>query len=402
MLFGIRIIPAGERIAVWNARGEVRLVDGPQRLALWRETAKPVPRWSAREGEYLVVTYRDGRVEHLPGPAMLWQHPVEHLSIERAEAIAISAHEAVVVYGRDARQAVQRRIVRGPAQFVPASGEWLHQFSWHGADPARPARKVPRALRFERLRVIPDQMYIEVEAVRTADDALITVHFMLFFELIDIETMLDQTHDPIADLVNALTADVIEFAAARSFEAFKADTERLNDLATFTQVEGRAARIGYRIGKVVYRGYDANQQLQAMHDRAIEARTGLRLEAETEAQAQELADLKLVRERERTVQRQAMEQDAARHAAALERLQVEEGIVRRRLDADARRQERTADHLQRLAQRQETDRQRSTFAAGMRDAGVDVTRWMVARYQHPDRLIRIEGRENLQLQMATP
>ena len=401
MLFGIRIIPAGERVAVWNARGEVRLVDGPQRLPLWRETARPVPHWSAREGEYLVVTYRDGRVEHLPGPVMLWQHPVEHLSIERAEAIAISAHEAVVVYGRDGG-AVRRRIVRGPAQFVPASGEWLHQFSWHGADPARPARKIPRALRFERLRVIPDQMYIEVEAVRTADDALLTVHFMLFFELAEIETMLDQTHDPIADLVNALTADVIEFAAARTFEAFKADTERLNELDTFAQVGARAARIGYRIGKVVYRGYDANAQLQAMHDRAIEARTGLRLEAETEAQAQELADLKLVRERERTVQRQAMEQDAARHAAALERMQVEEGIVRRRLDADARRQQRTADHVQRIAQRHETDNQRLAFAGGMRDAGVDVTRWLVARYQHPDRLIRIEGRENLQLQLTEP
>jgi len=399
MLYGIRTILAGDRLALWNQQGEVRLVDGPRRLWLWRETTQRVERHTAREGEYLIVTHRDGRVEHLPGPVMLWQHPVEHRSVQLAEAIAISAHEAVVVYGRD-DEVVRRRVVRGPAQFVPRSGEWLHQFSWHGADPKHLTRKIPQALQFERLRVIPDQMYIEVESVRTADDALIAVRFMLFFELADIEVMLDQTHDPVADLVNALTADVIEFAATRTFEAFKADTERLNLLTTFTQLEGRATRIGYRIGKVVYRGYTANEQLQSMHDRAIEARTRLRLESETETQAQELADLRLTRERDRIVQRQAMEQDAARHTASLEKLQEEERIARHRLAADASRAERDADHQQRLGQRQELDQQKQTFATGMREAGVDMTRWLVARYQHPDRLIRIEGRENLQLQVA--
>jgi hypothetical protein len=290
--------------------------------------------------------------------------------------------------------------VRGPAQFVPASGEWLHQFSWHGADPRRPERKIPRALQFERLRVIPDQMYLQVEAVRTSDDALITVDFMLFFELSDIDTMLDQTHDPIADLVNALTADVIEFAAARTFEGFKEATDHLNQLETFTQLAGRAVRIGYRIGKVVYRGYHASQQLQAMHDHAIEARTGLRLESETEEQAQTLADLKLTRERDRTQVRQAMEQESAAHAARLAQAEAEAQITRQRLASDARRAMRDADHQVHLRQRQDLDRQKQTFATGMAQAGVDVTRWLVARYQHPDRLIRIEGRDDLQLQVT--
>lgn len=37
--------------------------------------------------------------------------------------------------------------------------------------------------------------------VRTKDDALITVKQMVFFELRDIETMLNQTADPIADFI---------------------------------------------------------------------------------------------------------------------------------------------------------------------------------------------------------
>jgi hypothetical protein len=399
MLFGIHTVLAGQRVAVWNATGEVRLVDGPCRRWLWRETVRPVERHSARDGEYLIITYQDGRVEHRAGPVMVWQHPTEHLSIVCAQAIAISAHEAVVVYGRDG-DVVRRRVVRGPAQFVPASGEWLHQFSWHGADPKRPDHKIPRALQFERLRVIPDQMYLQVEAVRTSDDALITVDFMVFFELADIHTMLDQTHDPIADLINALTADTIEFAAARTFEQFKAETDHLNQLDTFVQLLGRAQRIGYRIGKVVYRGYHASQQLQAMHDHAIEARTSLRLEAETEEQAQTLADLKLTRERDRTQVRQAMEQESAAHAARLAQAEAEAQITRDRLASDARRDIRDADHRLHLRQRQELDQQKQAFATGMAQAGVDVTRWLVARYQHPDRLIRIEGRDDVQLQMT--
>lgn len=396
MLF--HTIKTGERVAIWSQSGAVRIVDGPR--LLWPGTGRLelLAQHSARDGEYLIVTHRDGRVEHLSGPTMLWEDPVGHQSIVKAEAIAISANEAVVVYGRSADR-IQRRIVKGPAQFVPASGEWLHQFSWHGSDPKRPERKVPNALRFERLRVIPDQMYVEVDSVRTADDALIAVRFMVFFELIDIELMLDQTHDPIADLLNALTADIIEFAAARPFERFKADTEQLNQIDTFAQLIGRAARIGYRVGKVVYRGYAASQQLQAMHDHAIEARTRLRLEAETEAQAQELADLKQRREQERTVQRQAMEQDAARHAASLERFAQEERLALELLASDAQRGRREADHGQRLRQRAASDQQRLAFTSGMRAAGVDLTRWLVARYQHPDRLIRVEGGEPVQLHL---
>jgi hypothetical protein len=321
---------------------------------------------------------------------MLWQHPIDHIQVETREAIAISAHEAVVVYGKEA-EVVRRRVVRGPARFVPASGEWMHQFSWHGADPQQPKRKIPRALQFQCLRIIPDQMYVEVETVRTADDALLAVSFMIFFELIDIEHMLDQTHDPIADLINALTADVIEFAAARSFEAFKADTEALNELETFAQLQHRCAHIGYRIAKVVYRGYVANAALQAMHDHAIEARTGLRLESETEAQAQDLADVKIAREGERARQAQALAVEAERHAAAIKRLRTEEHLIRDDLEADARRRHKEAEHEQGLRHRHARDAQKLTLAEGMHAAGVDLTRWFVARYQHPDRLIRIEG-----------
>jgi hypothetical protein len=45
-------------------------------------------------------------------------------------------------------------------------------------------------------------------------------------------------------------------------------------------------------------------------------------------------------------------------------------------------------------------RQEQAFAAGMREAGVDVARWLAARRRHPDRQIRIAGRADLQAQVA--
>lgn len=68
-----------------------------------------------------------------------------------------------------------------------AASEWCHQFSWHGHDPSgdsqQLARKRPHALRFEKLMLAPSSTYFDVENVRTADDALLTIRLMIFYKL---------------------------------------------------------------------------------------------------------------------------------------------------------------------------------------------------------------------------
>jgi hypothetical protein len=237
-------------------------------------------------------------------------------------------------------------------------------------------------------------MYVDVDDVRTADDALIIVKLMLFFELADIDRMLDQTHDPIADFLNAVTADVIEFAGQLPFESFKAKTERLNDLETYRNLVTRSERIGFRISKVVYRGYEASLKLQDMHDDAIEKRTGLKLEAETERQAQELADLKLQREAARDEMRRNIERDQAGHKRELAREEHTERIRQQQAEAEQQAtgqrliNEVEIDHLQ------AKDDQKLATLDRIRSMEVDMTRYLVAQYQHPDRLIRIDGGNN--------
>lgn len=408
-MIGLRTVPQGERVMVLHTNGRVNYVDGPTRLAVFSAKVQPLRRVSAEPHQFLVIRRKDGTTEHIPGPVAVWFDPIIHLEIKVELATKIDANEALVVY-RKTDLSVDRRIERGPALFVPTPQEWVHQFSWHGTDPKHGYRKVPHALNFTKLLVIPDQMYFDVESVRTADDALLVVKLMVFFELIDIERMLDQTHDPIADFINALSADVIDFVGGHDFETFKTRTDGLNQIETYGQLTQRADKIGYRITKVVYRGYYASDKLQAMHDNAIECRTRLHLEADTERQAQELADLKLTREVERAATRQQMEEAETQHQNRLK--QLEQYAKRSERDADQKqlleatrseeelaaaiksRQNELALEYERALHEEQTG-----FFTRMRELQVDLTRYLVAQYQNPDKVIRIDGVPTPQLHL---
>jgi hypothetical protein len=49
---------------------------------------------------------------------------------------------------------------------------------------------------------------------------------MVFYNLHDAETMLDSTHDPIGDLVNATSSDVIDRIGSLTFQEFKVELRR--------------------------------------------------------------------------------------------------------------------------------------------------------------------------------
>ena len=408
-MFGLKTVPQGERVMVLHTNGRVTYVDGPTRLAVLTAKAVPLRRYSAEPHQFLVIRKKDGTTEHIPGPAAVWFDPIIHLEIKIEAATKIDANEALVVYQKN-DQTVTRRVVRGPALFVPTPEEWVHQFSWHGTDPKHGYRKLPHALNFTKLLVIPDQMYFDVESVRTADDALLVVKLMVFFELVDIEKMLDQTHDPIADFINALSADIIDFVGGNDFEAFKTKTDALNQIETYRQLTQRADKIGYRITKVVYRGYYASDKLQAMHDNAIECRTRLVLEADTERQAQELADLKLKRELERAATRQQMEEAETQHQNRLKQLEHEAELTHREADQkqilESRRQDEdlAADVKRRqnelvLEHERALHEEQTGFFTKMRELQVDLTRYLVAQYQNPDKVIRIDNGPTPQLHL---
>lgn len=379
------IVEEGQKALQIDQDGTMQVIEGPARI--WRRGKRfeAMQHYIAHPGEFLVVRYRDGRQEHLVGPAHCWFDPRIHRAVTREETLQISDKEAVVVYS-EAEGAVTRRVAHGPAVFMPSPGEWLHTFSWHGSVGGQ---KVPNALVFQKLWLMPDQMYHDVGDVRTADDAVLTIKLMLFFELVDIERMLVTTHDPIGDFVNAATSDTVEFLSRHDFESFKTHTDKLNDLSTYRQLTARAEQCGYRIHKVVYRGYGAPPALQAMHDEAIQTRTRLQLERQTEQQAQELSDFKL----ERTLAR-ADHERKAELAVFEQRLEVErrEAEARLRAESDRRDAERAqarrdADLQAEIDGRQQAARR--TELTSLKDLGVDLTTYLIRG--SAERVIEVRG-----------
>jgi len=260
---------------------------------------------------------------------------------------------------------VERRVVFGPAVFIPDSNEWLHEFSWHGSVKADGKGsktgfagdvKVPHALKFSVLRCMPDSMYLSVRDVRTVDDANLTVHLMLFYELQTIETMLDSTNDLIGDLVNAASADVMTFGSRLTYEAFLSQTNELSKVEQFPILASRMAQTGTALLKVVYRGYNAGAQLQDMHDQAISRRTKLRLEGDAAREEQERKATELRCRQERSIQEQELEAATARHKLEVQSLQKQQ---ERRLADEAHAQE-----LKNLRERHEME---AAFERGRHD-----------------------------------
>ncbi len=385
------IVEEGQRVLMRRPDGTMIIIVGPKRVWRGRNHFTPMKHFVAHPGEFLIVRLRDGRQEHLTGPADIWFDPRIHQSITQEDGLQLATKEAVVVYSRPAgSEAISQRIVYGPSLFIPQPGEWLHTFSWHGSQGGhKGVQKVPNALVFQKLWLMPDQMYHDVTEVRTADDAVLTVRLMIFFELIDIQRMLDTTRDPIGDFVNAATSDVVAFVGEHDFESFKTNTNRLNDLETYRQLTGRASQCGYRINKVVYRGYDAPKSLQLMHDQAIEARTKLQLERNTEQQAQDLENYKLDCQIARANKRRTEQTAEVSHDLELSR-QRQEAELRQKealhtMTRQQRRQEAELQHEVRLRQ----DVQQREHLAVLREMGVDLTAYLTQN--RADRVIELRG-----------
>eukprot|EP00050_Salpingoeca_kvevrii_P019076 m.82085 g.82085 ORF g.82085 m.82085 type:complete len:435 (+) comp8251_c0_seq2:968-2272(+) len=364
---GFKTIRQGETAAVWAADGTCEIVRGPRRMFLFRKRMRILPVVHATQNQYLEITHLDGHVENLRGPAAMVVSPLEHRSITCKAAISLTSHEALVAYrpapipdasesGKSGYTAkVDRTIIRGPCLHVPEPNEWVHEFVWHGTDPENKTRLVPKSRVFSVLPIIPDQFYYNVRDVRTADDVLITIKCMVFFELVNIERMLDSTNDPIADFVNSVCADVITYSASRTYEEFLEGTAQLSQLESYPQLVQRAERSGFTISKVVYRGYHASDSLQTMHDDAIRNRTELRLQSETQEKSQAIEDMKLACEAQRAGKKMELLEAEARHQQSLREMAHAQTIAQQKatddleIDVQRRRNQLVSEYLMTLS-----------------------------------------------------
>jgi len=437
---GKRTVKEGECAAIWTASGSRKLVTGPQRVRLWWSHVRFLDRYVADSNQYLVVQFRTGRTENHRGPRAMFLDPCIHEKVQVYDAYRLAANEALVVYsecfmpapgvllptptdegkplsepdagGRHSAEAVegagaplshskvQRRIVHGPAIFSPSADEWVHTFSWHGSlhngkgskTGTLGDEKLPHALSFQKIRCMPDQMYYSVPAVRTSDDAQLTVHGMIFYELLSIETMLDTTNDPIGDFVNAASADVMVFASSLAYETLMNSASELSELSTFPILAQRMAQTGFRLLKVVYRGYSTSSQLQSMHDEAIAKRTKLRLTSDTVEVEQAQQAIELRCKMERSEQEKQIEEASKRHVMRLQEMEMQAEASRRDAEHAQALRHKQEESEAALAQRRLDHDEELRRLGELQQLGVDLTKMLVAELESvPDQHVRIDA-----------
>lgn len=378
-----KTVREGQQAVVYNHFGEGRLIEGPKRIFLYRERLTFLKLYTADMYEYLIIKDIDGNLTHKRGPCQMFCNPLQLESIKVASAKKIDANHMIVVYKRLKDSDVQRRVIQGPTVFVPEAEEWLHQFSWHGCDEIDKTRMIPGYHKFEQLAVIPDQFYYNVKEVRTLDDTMITVKLMLFYELKDVLKMLDSTQDPIADMINAVCSDVIAFSGRITFEDFLKQTHRLSELKSYPQLIQRSERIGYVIQKVVFRGYHASDQLQAMQSSAIESRTQLRLNVEIEEQKQKLADLKISKEQERAKLVQEMEKEKQDHKQKMAALKQTHELEIKSVEHQQTMQVRSLMTKAKIDHKNAEDTYSAAYLQKLKDLEIDVTSYLISQMSPP-------------------
>lgn len=301
---------------IFDDLGRSKLHTGPKRLWLWGgHTIQFIRKVVASSTQFLVITRVDGTKEHRIGPTFEWHNPTKFKSIEVNDVFQIYDNQAIVVYSEDTDKIVSRRVVRGPITFVPEANEWIGTFSWHGPYSDKdPGRHKAGSAKQTKLDLTPTNMPVDIKDVRSSDDCTLTVKMIMFFQLVDVDRMLNTTQDPTGDMINALSADVISRAAENTFEAFVENSPQLNSLETFTALAKRAPAIGFKLIKVVYLGYAGNATMRAMNDTAIITRTRQKLALEKRQQELLLADYTLSKkqaldEKRRTLTQINMEHD---------------------------------------------------------------------------------------------
>jgi len=191
---------------------------------------------------------------------------------------------------------------------------------------------------------------------------------MIFFRFENVEQMLDNTNDPFADIINAATADVIEWCAPKKFDDFLVATDALNRLEIYQQLVASLRKIGMEIEKVVFRGYDAPASLQRLHDNAIEKRTAMALAKEQDEEQQCQADFKLRCQTERAEQQAKLEMGRCNHELEIKQKTAEAAQARKKAEYDL--------ELNRLRQIKELD------------TNTDIGKYLIAKECQPQPVVQ--------------
>merc|ERR1711924_205633 len=165
----------------------------------------------------------------------------------------------------------------------------------------------------------------------------VSMDVMVFMQLVDVEKLLNSTHDPVTDLKVSITADLTEFVSKCTLDQLKERTHELNDLKMFRQSTQRADQIGYKVSKVTYRGYGFSREIDNMLKQNLVDETKLKIEKETAVKAQDIEDMKASRKVDRDLKWKEAEVTTNKLDLDIERTRADQRRAAISADAEQRR-----------------------------------------------------------------
>lgn len=176
-----------------------------------------------------------------------------------------------------------------------------------------------------------------------------------------------------------------------SYTDFIQSTADFNSLDSYGGLQRMAESIGFKIPNVVYRGYQASDKLQTMHDAAIQSRTKLNNEAEVAEQLEKLEDMKLGKKLERSMREMQMQQGAKEHQLKMSALEHKEGLLRREMEHKELIRQREAENLAGEAATKRRNEEEIRYLGELAALQVDLTKLMVTQNQRWDKTIKIDS-----------
>eukprot|EP00041_Stephanoeca_diplocostata_P009422 m.145243 g.145243 ORF g.145243 m.145243 type:complete len:459 (+) comp17729_c0_seq1:279-1655(+) len=233
---GKRTIKEGEGAVIWRRSGRCKEVIGPALCRLHFSTIRFLTRHTARPGQYIVIYKKTGEIEHLVGPATLYENPVKYISVQVCDGIKLeSPQDCLVVTTHRANTAVaaskpprevasskssmpdpeeyiERRIVKGPAQFVPRVNETVVDLQWTSIDQELSEGEPLLKSTITTVNLRPFRMKVKT-ALTTQDGGVFTIRLNIGCRIGNIDTAIDFA-DPIGAMWQALVADLARIGAA--------------------------------------------------------------------------------------------------------------------------------------------------------------------------------------------
>jgi regulator of protease activity HflC (stomatin/prohibitin superfamily) len=409
--FGKRTIKKGEKCMIWRLNGTCKTVEGPKLVRLWFSTIRFCTQFSANERQFLIVDFKDGHTEYLPGPTTLFFDHLKHKQITVKNALTVNRGEAVTVIhfennkkDKSGSNKLIETIKEGPLLFFPTINQTLKKFSFE--DEMKMLSKKKAYNMNQRLSSIDaSDMYNQDEVIisllernnvlnhafTSNDGYKFTVKLSLTWKINDVSKMLQNTQNPLNLLKNSLISDLTRYSHLKNYEDLIHSSSNLNlsvspskqnktnnkvgviSTDVYPSLLQLAKNIGVEICNVAYQGSQVDPNYKAKCDAMYDEKKRKKDQLEKDNEKERREDFKLTMALARADKQTKKEFADMKHRQKL----LDEAHK-----AKLKREQETFD--QNLQQEKKMLLLKSEFYKSLQTNGVDLTKYLVAKVSGVD------------------